>query len=209
MEVDACLRGGYEVLGLGERFTNASILTRRGLRQGDLLPPFIFTLIGENLSSLVLKAKELGIVKGSELCGGSLISNLHMTPYSFVTPIVRRCWVIVQYLNDLSWSPVSGLIWESALIGVEMESSRVKEWAEVVGCGVGKLPFSYSGLPIGGNPRLKNFWTPVVEKVERRLAGWGKKYLSLGGRVTLIKSVLINQHTFCLCLQFQTKWLIR
>lgn len=45
---------------------------------------------------------------------------------------------------------VSGLqinLGKSTLIGVELESSRVKEWADAVGCGVGSLPFTYLGLP--------------------------------------------------------------
>lgn len=53
-----------------------------------------------------------------------------------------------------------------------MEDDHHKELAEEIGCGTGKLPFIYLGLPVGGNPRLKRFWAPVAEKIERRLDGW-------------------------------------
>lgn len=68
----------------------------------------------------------------------------------------------------------------------------LKELADEIGCAIGKLPFIYLDLPMGGNPGLKRFWIPVVEKIEKRLASWGRKYQSLGGRLTLIKFVLTN-----------------
>lgn len=42
----------------------------------------------------------------------------------------------------------------------------------------------YLGLPLGGNPRAVSSWNMVVEKVERRLEGWKKAFLSRGGRST-------------------------
>lgn len=98
---------------------------------------------------------------------------------------------------------VSGLqinLGKSTLIGVGSDCLEVKEGANEVGCGVGKLPFTYLGLPVGGNPRLEKFWSPVIKKIERRLVGWNKIYLSLGGRVTLIKSVLVDLPTYFLSL---------
>lgn len=52
------------------------------------------------------------------------------------------------------------------------------------------MSFSYLGLPIGANPRKLSTWNPVVEKVKRILLSWNSKYISLGGRVILLKSVL-------------------
>jgi hypothetical protein len=47
-----------------------------------------------------------------------------------------------------------------------------------------------------------------VEKMERRLAGWKRMYLSKGVGFTLIKSTLSNLPTyFCLSFLFQLMWL--
>ena len=69
-----------------------------------------------------------------------------------------------------------------------------KQWilnaATYLNCRVLSVPFSYLGIPIGANPRHSETWDSIVKKCERKLSKWKQKYLSLGGRVTLIKSVL-------------------
>lgn len=45
-------------------------------------------------------------------------------------------------------------------------------------------------MPLGMNPRLTATWKPIMEKIKKRLAPWKRRYISFGGRVTLIKSVL-------------------
>ena len=35
-----------------------------------------------------------------------------------------------------------------------------------------------------------SIWNPILEKIEQKLAGWKKLYLSKGGRLTLLKSTL-------------------
>ena len=58
----------------------------------------------------------------------------------------------------------------------------------------------YLGLPLGAKFKDKTIWNPILEKMERRLAGWKRLYLSKGGRVTLIKSTLSNLPTYFLSL---------
>ena len=48
--------------------------------------------------------------------------------------------------------------------------------------------------------KKKSICNPILEKVEKRLAGWKRLYLSKGGRVTLIKSTLSNFPTHFLSL---------
>ena len=46
----------------------------------------------------------------------------------------------------------------------------------------------YLGLPLGGNPNSISFWDLMMDRVSRRLDGWKRAFLSLGGRITLIQS---------------------
>jgi hypothetical protein len=77
---------------------------------------------------------------------------------------------------------------------------NVSKLAGVLGCEVSELPFSYLGLPPGATFKKKAIWNGVVEKVERRLVGWKRLYLSKGGRLTIIKSMLANLPTYLLSL---------
>ena len=70
----------------------------------------------------------------------------------------------------------------------------------VLGCKQGSLPMKYLGLPLGAKFKDKSIWNPILEKMERKLAGGKKLYLSKGGRVTLIKSTLSNLPTYFLSL---------
>ena len=70
----------------------------------------------------------------------------------------------------------------------------------VLGCKLGSLAMKYLGLPLGANFKDKSIWNLIVEKMERKLAGWKRLYLSKGGRVTLIKSTLSNLPTYFLSL---------
>ena len=70
----------------------------------------------------------------------------------------------------------------------------------VLGYKQGTLPMKYLGLPLGAKFKDKTIWNPILEKIERRLVGWKRLYLSKGGRVTLIKSTLSNLPTYFLSL---------
>ncbi|WMV11936.1 hypothetical protein MTR67_005321 [Solanum verrucosum] len=45
-------------------------------------------------------------------------------------------------------------------------------------------------MPLGDKSKSKGIWNNVLEKSEKKLANWKSQYLSLGGRATLINSVL-------------------
>jgi hypothetical protein len=70
--------------------------------------------------------------------------------------------------------------------------------AHILGCRIGSLPMTYLGMPLGASFKSIFIWNGVIEKVERRLASWKKLYLSKGGRVTLIHSILSSIPTYYL-----------
>ena len=72
--------------------------------------------------------------------------------------------------------------------------------ARLLGCRVGNLPMSYLGMPLGASHKSSSIWNPILEKYERRLAGWKKLYSSKGGRLPLIKSTLSSLPTYFLSL---------
>jgi hypothetical protein len=57
---------------------------------------------------------------------------------------------------------------------------------------VESFPLMYLGLPLGAPHKDPSIWNTVIEKMESKLAGWKRIYLSKCGRLTLIKSTLSN-----------------
>lgn len=89
----------------------------------------------------------------------------------------------------ICFEAVSGLkvnLHKSELIGVGLEEEQAVPLTDLLRCKVGALPATYLGLPLWVSKAPQSLWNLVVERVERKLAGWKAKYLSLGGRLTLI-----------------------
>ncbi|GKE05388.1 RNA-directed DNA polymerase, eukaryota, reverse transcriptase zinc-binding domain protein [Tanacetum coccineum] len=74
--------------------------------------------------------------------------------------------------------------------GVNVEDGSVSNAAAKIGCLVLKIPFIYLGTKVGDCMSTKHAWKEVVDKVVTRLSRWKMKTLSIGGRLTLLKSVL-------------------
>lgn len=83
--------------------------------------------------------------------------------------------------------PVGGVHNLEALVGL-------------LGCGQSSLPLKYLGLPLGAKFKDLSIWNPILERMERRLAGWKRMYLSKTSKVTLIKSSLLSLPTYFLSL---------
>uniref|UniRef100_A0A2N9FD14 Splicing factor YJU2 n=1 Tax=Fagus sylvatica TaxID=28930 RepID=A0A2N9FD14_FAGSY len=77
---------------------------------------------------------------------------------------------------------------------------NLADLAAILGCHCASLPMKYLGLPLGAKFKETNIWNLIIEKMERRLAGWKRLYLSKGGKVTLIKSTLSSLPTYFLSL---------
>lgn len=82
------------------------------------------------------------------------------------------------------------------LLDFNTKDSKVQRLAELWGCGLGLWTLKYLGLPMGSNLRSASFWNLALEKVERHLQDWQKAFLSRGGRLTLMQSVLGSLLTY-------------
>ncbi|GJT65494.1 RNA-directed DNA polymerase, eukaryota, reverse transcriptase zinc-binding domain protein [Tanacetum coccineum] len=85
---------------------------------------------------------------------------------------------------------------KSKLMGFHVDSDKVKRAAIKLGCLTFKTPFTYLGSTVGGSMSRIQAWEEVVERVKSRLSKWKMKTLSIGGRLTLLKSVLGSMSIF-------------
>ena len=178
----------------------------RGLRQGDPLSPLLFVLVMEAFGRMLDKAVHEGRLSGfhvGNLEGRSLVVSYLL----FADNTLIFCNADLDQLLILRIV----LIWFKAGTGLKINLSKlelvpirvvhnIELLLSVLGCKQGSLPMKYLGLPLGAKFKNKTIWNPILEKMEKRLAGWKRLYLSNGGKVTLIKSTLSNLPTYFLSL---------
>jgi hypothetical protein len=188
----ACVcNGNLSVLVNGSPTEQVSI--NRGLKQGDPLAPFLFLLVVEGLRSLMHKAVSMGYFRGFKIDSEMTISHLQYADDTLLIgePCVENLWAMKAILRWFEL--ISGLkvnFSKSCLVGINVGSDFMDEAANFLHCKIGKISFIYRGLPVGANPRLSATWRPVIKTTEDRLSSWRNRYVSLGGRVILINSVL-------------------
>uniref|UniRef100_A0A251VRU4 Putative RNA-directed DNA polymerase, eukaryota, Reverse transcriptase zinc-binding domain protein n=1 Tax=Helianthus annuus TaxID=4232 RepID=A0A251VRU4_HELAN len=166
----------------------------KGMRQGDPISPFLFTIVMETLSCLVRKAVEESVIKGIQLPNdGPLLSHLFFADDALLVGewseenlmnIVRllRCFHICSGLKIN--------VVKSSIFGVGVPPSEVSMLAGIVGCKADSFPVTYLGLKVGSNMSRVNNWRPLFDIFEARLSLWKSALLSFGGRITLVRSVL-------------------
>ncbi|EOY02885.1 Uncharacterized protein TCM_017287 [Theobroma cacao] len=131
-------------------------------------------------------------------------NGLTVSHLQFADDIMIFCYPELKQLRNIKrvlrvFQSMSGLkinFAKSSLTGIDMELEVMEEWANLVGCGRDSLPTSYLGLPLGANHRSQQLWRPVIQKVQNRLVGWQSKLLFMGGKITLMRSVLSNLPTY-------------
>ncbi|GKA65245.1 RNA-directed DNA polymerase, eukaryota, reverse transcriptase zinc-binding domain protein [Tanacetum coccineum] len=165
----------------------------KGLKQGDPLSPFLFILIMESLHISFQRVVDAGMFKGIMLSSSLQLSNM------FYADDV----VFLEQWSDANFDTIvhvlecffraSGLrinMSKSKLMGISVEKDKVEREASKIGCLILKPPFSYLGPKVGGLMSRVQSWNEVVDRVIARLSKWKMKTLSIGGRLTLLKSVL-------------------
>nr|GFA97192.1 putative RNA-directed DNA polymerase, eukaryota, reverse transcriptase zinc-binding domain protein [Tanacetum cinerariifolium] len=79
---------------------------------------------------------------------------------------------------------------KSKPIDISVDISKVEQAAAKIGCLILKTPFTYLGSRVGGLMSRIQSWNDIILSMVSRLSRWKLKTLSIGGRLTLLKSVL-------------------
>nr|XP_016438073.1 PREDICTED: uncharacterized protein LOC107764061 [Nicotiana tabacum] len=150
----------------------------------------------EGLNNIIKTTKVSGWVKGFEV-NMSGANNLEITHLQYADDTLVFCDAEKEQLRFLRiilvlFEGVSGLHinWRKSNIFPINEVNNMEQLTQILGGEVGSLPTVYLGMPLGARSKSKEIWNSVIEQCEKKLSRWKSQYLSLGGRLVLINSVL-------------------
>nr|XP_016510137.1 PREDICTED: uncharacterized protein LOC107827506 [Nicotiana tabacum] len=172
----------------------------RGLRQRDPLSLMLFILVMDALSKMMDRAAAKGFLRGfSAPTGVPSARRVSHLLFAVDTLIFYDADMDqLTYLKQvLQWFQiVSGLKinLDKCEIFPVGEIANIDALSYVLRCKVGSPPTTYLGLPLGALHKDTMVWNPVIKRVEKRLAGWQKRYLSKGGKEVFIKNRTRKYH---------------
>ncbi|GJU01457.1 RNA-directed DNA polymerase, eukaryota, reverse transcriptase zinc-binding domain protein [Tanacetum coccineum] len=172
----------------------------RGLRQGDPISPYLFTLVMEVLNLIMIKnIEEDGQFRYHAGC-----KELKVTHLCFVDDLmvfyhgdVHSLSLVKKSLNE--FSKYSGLLpnlKKSTIFFGSIKENLKYDLLKVIPFSVGTLPMKYLGVPLLAKCLGVNDCRSLIEKVKSRVGDWRNRFLSYAGRVQLITSVLASMQTY-------------
>jgi hypothetical protein len=87
---------------------------------------------------------------------------------------------------------------KSNMIPINLSLDRLAHLAATFNFRAGSLPFTYLGLPLSNSKPTIQECLPVVYRVERRLISTAM-FLTQGGKLLMVNSVLSSLPTFFMC----------
>ncbi|GJZ37317.1 RNA-directed DNA polymerase, eukaryota, reverse transcriptase zinc-binding domain protein [Tanacetum coccineum] len=173
---------------------------KRGLRQGDPMSPYLFTIVMEVLNLMIKRQIRLdsrfryhwGCSKINlthlcfaddllMLCHGDLIS----------ASILRRALDEFSMTSGLYPSMAKSTVFYSNVPGDVKEDIRL-----AMPFREGELPVRYLGVPLTSKMLSIADCKVLVEKVKKRIFDWRNKSLSFAGKLQLVASVLSSLHVY-------------
>jgi hypothetical protein len=176
--------------------------TKNGVRQGDPLSPLLFNIVVDMLAVLINRAKSEGqtqrVIPHLTDDGLSILQYVDDAILFIEHNIyqVRNIKLLLSAFEQMSGLKIN--FYKSELFCFGQAKEDESQYAQLFGCHIGSYPFRYLGIPMHFRKLSNKDWEKIYERIEKKLSSWKGKYLSVGGRLVLINSVLTSLHMFML-----------
>ncbi|GKU94304.1 hypothetical protein SLEP1_g7819 [Rubroshorea leprosula] len=173
---------------------------------------YMMLRLGFGLNGIISSVVSLGLFKGIEIGhNGMNVSHLQFADDTIVfgRASEENIWAVKSIIRIFEM--VSGLkinFGKSLLMGINVSDEWMTRMSSILNCKQGNLPCKYLGMPIGGKHRSMAMWRPMIDSFKKKLAGWKNKFISLGGRIMLLNSVLSSLLVFTMFVHLLPKGLI-
>ncbi|KAJ9540805.1 hypothetical protein OSB04_027311 [Centaurea solstitialis] len=172
----------------------------RGLRQGDPISPYLFTIVMECFSMILKRCiLEAGNFSFHQGCDDLAITHLCFADDLFVfTGGDLQSVEVLKRALDM-FRRMSGLEPNIAKSDAFFCNVIPEDKAVILNClpfKPGVFPIRYLGVPLSSVCLRVADFAPLVNKVKLRVHNWKTKFLSFGGRKQLVTSVLQSMQLY-------------
>ncbi|GKB48885.1 hypothetical protein Tco_0899638, partial [Tanacetum coccineum] len=173
---------------------------KRGLRQGDPLSPYLFTLVMEILTLIIRRrVQESDVFTYHRNCSRLDLVNLCFADdlFLFAYGNANSARVIMESLEEFKL--VSGLtpsLPKSTTYFCNVTNHVKMSILQILPFEEGRLPVKYLGVPLVSSRLIYKDCKELIEKVQHRVDDWKNKSLSIAGRLQLVSSVIGSLHVF-------------
>lgn len=208
--VQQLLQGGRVCINVNGTLTESFECTR-GVGQGDPFSPLLFVFAVEGLSKILNRGVQAGLWEGlgPTLTDGKRVTHLQYADDTIIMlkPNIESVELLKRAL--LAFEKMSGLkinYAKSDILPINLSQSEAGSLADVIGCKIGDPPLTYWGIPIHWRKPGRSVWNDLIQKLQKKLSSWKGRFLSLGGKIVMLKSVLSSVPLYTLSLHRMPVW---